>query len=99
MNGQFYFVLIFRSAASWPWEKKLNKGFFRGSRTSSERDPLVLLSRAQPDLVDAQYTKNQAWKSDAVSWNHRIDCSELEVSRYSYLNIDISRYNDIRYAY
>ena len=38
--------------------------FFRGSRTSEERDPLVLLSRARPDLVDAQYTKNQGWKSD-----------------------------------
>nr|XP_002126603.1 protein O-glucosyltransferase 1 [Ciona intestinalis] len=47
----------------FPWEKKQNIGFFRGSRTSSERDPLVLLSRENPDLVDAQYTKNQAWKS------------------------------------
>ena len=36
---------------------------FRGSRTSSERDPLVLLSRQCPTVVDAQYTKNQAWKS------------------------------------
>ena len=36
-------------------------------RTSAERDPLVLLSRKEPGLVDAQYTKNQAWKSDAVS--------------------------------
>lgn len=35
-------------------------------RTSAERDPLVLLSREQPELADAQYTKNQAWKSDAV---------------------------------
>jgi protein glucosyltransferase len=25
----------------------------------------VLLSRQKPDLVDAQYTKNQAWRSDA----------------------------------
>lgn len=51
------------------WEDKLPKAFFRGSRTCSERDPLVLLSRENPDLVDAQYTKNQAWKSDAVSIN------------------------------
>lgn len=35
-------------------------------RTSSERDPLVLLSRASPDLVDAQYTRNQAWRSEKV---------------------------------
>ncbi|XP_042890891.1 O-glucosyltransferase rumi homolog [Penaeus japonicus] len=49
----------------WPWDIKESKGFFRGSRTSAERDPLVYLSREKPDLVDAQYTKNQAWKSDA----------------------------------
>lgn len=53
-----------RSVEQWPWKKKNPKGFFRGSRTSSERDPLILLSRATPDLVDAEYTKNQAWKSD-----------------------------------
>ncbi|CAH0557986.1 unnamed protein product [Brassicogethes aeneus] len=47
------------------WDDKVPKGFFRGSRTSSERDSLVYLSREKPDLVDAQYTKNQAWKSDA----------------------------------
>lgn len=47
------------------WEQKETKAFFRGSRTSSERDTLILLSREHPDLVDAQYTKNQAWKSDA----------------------------------
>jgi len=28
----------------------------------------VLLSRTEPDLVDAQYTKNQAWKSDKVKY-------------------------------
>ena len=48
-----------------PWPKKLDKAFFRGSRTSGERDPLVLLSRKCPNLVDAEYTKNQGWKSDA----------------------------------
>ncbi|TRY95302.1 hypothetical protein DNTS_006749 [Danionella cerebrum] len=53
-----------RSAEHWPWKKKIQKGFFRGSRTSSERDPLILLSRTAPDLVDAEYTKNQAWKSE-----------------------------------
>lgn len=58
-------LFFFREAKKWPWGKKLTKGFFRGSRTSGERDPLVLLSRAEPDLVDAQYTKNQAWRSEA----------------------------------
>ncbi|CAG0898900.1 unnamed protein product [Cyprideis torosa] len=38
--------------------------FFRGSRTTGVRDSLVLLSRSEPELVDAQYTKNQAWKSE-----------------------------------
>lgn len=36
------------------------------SRTSPERDPLILLSREDPELVDAEYTKNQAWKSEKV---------------------------------
>ncbi|KAE8278638.1 Protein O-glucosyltransferase 1 [Larimichthys crocea] len=53
-----------KSAAQWPWKKKESRGFFRGSRTSPERDPLILLSREAPELVDAEYTKNQAWKSE-----------------------------------
>lgn len=36
-------------------------------RTSPERDPLILLSREAPELVDAEYTKNQAWKSEKVN--------------------------------
>ena len=59
----------FRAAKRWPWGKKQSKAFFRGSRTSADRDPLVLLSRAEPDLVDAQYTKNQAWKSEKDTLN------------------------------
>ncbi|XP_043928873.1 protein O-glucosyltransferase 1 [Protopterus annectens] len=53
-----------KSARKWPWAEKISKGFFRGSRTSEERDPLILLSRDNPDLVDAEYTKNQAWRSE-----------------------------------
>jgi len=45
-----------------PWSKKYNKVFFRGSRTDKERDTLVKLSRSRPDMVDAWYTKNQAFK-------------------------------------
>ena len=72
-NTIYISILSFcREAKIWPWDKKLNKGFFLGSRTSAERDPLIRLSRAQPDLVDAQYTKNQAWKSDAV-------CTSLDI--------------------
>ncbi|CAN2387799.1 O-glucosyltransferase 1 [Pristimantis euphronides] len=53
-----------RAADHWPWEKKISKGYFRGSRTSPERDPLILMSRENPNLVDAEYTKNQAWRSE-----------------------------------
>jgi hypothetical protein len=35
------------AAAAWPWAKKDGRAFFRGSRTSAERDPLVLLSRSE----------------------------------------------------
>lgn len=59
--------LLKEAGEKWPWDKKKNLGFFRGSRTSGERDSLILLSRKLPDLVDAKYTKNQAWKSSAVS--------------------------------
>ncbi|XP_040190085.1 protein O-glucosyltransferase 1 [Rana temporaria] len=55
---------LMQSARRWPWEEKISKGYFRGSRTSPERDPLILLSRENPDLVDAEYTKNQAWRSE-----------------------------------
>lgn len=54
---------------TWSWEKKSNVAFFRGSRTTEERDPLILLSREEPSLVDAAYTKNQAWKSNADTLN------------------------------
>lgn len=51
------------AARDTPWRQKKEVAMFRGSRTSSERDPLVRLSRECPDLVDAKYTKNQAWRS------------------------------------
>lgn len=58
-----------RPENTFAWNKKRELGFFRGSRTSSERDALVLYSRAHPGAVDAQYTKNQAWKSRADTLN------------------------------
>ncbi|CAF3539978.1 unnamed protein product [Rotaria sp. Silwood1] len=70
-----------------PWSKKESRGFFRGSRTSSERDPLILLSRNHPELLDAQYTKNQAWKSDQDTLGYR-PANELkheEFCQYKYL--------------
>lgn len=56
---------LLKTQSKLPWTKKKNIAFFRGSRTSSQRDPIVMLGRSRPDLVDAKYTKNQAWKSKA----------------------------------
>lgn len=78
---------ISESAKIWPWDEKENKAFFRGSHTSSERDPLIYLSRKKPVLVDAQYTKNQAWKSDADTL-YAPPAEEVSLSdhcRYKYL--------------
>ncbi|KFD51719.1 hypothetical protein M513_07415 [Trichuris suis] len=48
-----------KEAAMWPWEMKKSKGFFRGSRTNKNRDPLILLSRRRPDLSSTlQYVGN-----------------------------------------
>ena len=38
-------------AEEFPWDKKENIAFFRGSRTSNERDPLALLGVKYPDMV------------------------------------------------
>jgi protein glucosyltransferase len=54
-----------QSAKQWPWVSKVPTAFFRGSRTSEERDNVVLLSRRAPSLVDAGYTKNQAYRGAA----------------------------------
>ncbi|XP_053660590.1 O-glucosyltransferase rumi homolog [Anopheles marshallii] len=73
--------------ASTDWDSKESKAFFRGSRTSDERDALVLLSRAQPSLVDAQYTKNQAWKSpqDTLNAEPAREVTLEEHCRYRFL--------------
>lgn len=72
---------------TWPWELKKPMGFFRGSRTSSERDSIVLLSRNRSDLVDAQYTKNQAWKSirDTLDAEPAREISLEDHCEYKYL--------------
>ncbi|CAB0002452.1 unnamed protein product [Nesidiocoris tenuis] len=68
---EFYEKLVQKSKI-WTWNKKKDLGFFIGSRTSSERDHLILLSRGHPELVEAKYTKNQAWKSIKVCYKiHR----------------------------
>ncbi|XP_012874789.1 PREDICTED: protein O-glucosyltransferase 1 [Dipodomys ordii] len=76
-----------RSAAQWPWNKKNSTAYFRGSRTSPERDPLILLSRKNPKLVDAEYTKNQAWKSmkDTLGKPAAKDVHLVDHCKYKYL--------------
>ncbi|XP_067618784.1 O-glucosyltransferase rumi-like [Eurosta solidaginis] len=78
---------ITKAANQTPWSEKLSLGFFRGSRTSDERDALILLSRRRPELVDAQYTKNQAWKSlkDTLNAEPAKEVSFEEHCRYKYL--------------
>lgn len=80
-------ISITEANKKWPWNKKLNKVFFRGSRTSDERDALILLSRELPNLVDAQYTKNQAWKSpkDTLNAEPAKEISFEEHCQYKYL--------------
>lgn len=56
-----------RAHSEWPWNEKKRVAFFRGSRTNAARDALILFSRANPDKVDARYTRNQAWRSPADS--------------------------------
>lgn len=75
------------AANDWPWHKKQSIGFFRGSRTSDERDELILLSRRLPTLIDAQYTKNQAWKSpkDTLNADPAKEVALEEHCRYKYL--------------
>lgn len=70
-----------------PWEEKSDLAFFRGSRTSSERDPLVKLARKCPKVADARYTKNQAWKSpkDTLGMEPAEEASLESHCSYKYL--------------
>ena len=54
---------------------------------SGERDPLVRLSRECPSVVDAQYTKNQAWKSakDTLGMQPAPEVSLESHCQYRYL--------------
>jgi len=76
-----------KAEKEFPWKKKEDIGFFRGSRTSSERDPLILLSRELPSLIDAAYTKNQAWRSEKDTLNQppAAEVSFEEHCKYKYL--------------
>lgn len=52
---------------------------------------MILLSRSNPELVDAEYTKNQAWKSEAVSirtYDHSVIV--ITVVIYSQMKLEFS---------
>lgn len=61
--------------------------FFRGSRTNEERDSIILISRENPNLIDAKYTKNQAWRSikDSLGQKPVKEVSFEEHCDYKYL--------------
>ncbi|VDD94901.1 unnamed protein product [Enterobius vermicularis] len=78
---------ILRTAESVAWESRKSIGFFRGSRTNINRDKLILLSREKPDFIDARYTKNQAWRSNADTLGEKPAREVLfeDHCRYKYL--------------
>lgn len=78
---------ITKAAEKLIWSSKKSKAFFRGSRTSDERDSLILLSRQKPNLANAQYTKNQAWKSakDTLNAEPASEVSFEDHCDYKYL--------------
>ena len=46
------------AAEANPWEQRQPVAFFRGARTTAERDALIFFSDANPTLLDAKYTAN-----------------------------------------
>ncbi|VDM39040.1 unnamed protein product [Toxocara canis] len=74
-------------ADSVEWERRNAIAFFRGSRTNTLRDRLILLSRRLPNLVDAKYTKNQAWRSikDSLGEQPASEVSFEHHCHYKYL--------------
>ena len=80
-------ITLGEAAKRIPWNSKSEIAFFRGSRTSAERDPLILLSRKCPKVANAQYTKNQAWKSakDTLGMNPAEEASLESHCNFKYL--------------
>ncbi|XP_037712699.1 O-glucosyltransferase rumi isoform X1 [Drosophila subpulchrella] len=72
--------LLAARAAKIPWDAKQAKVFFRGSRSSPERDNLVRLSRRCPNLVDAQYTAGHPIDADPAE-----EVFLVEHCQYKYL--------------
>uniref|UniRef100_F1L8N4 CAP10 family protein CPIJ013394 n=1 Tax=Ascaris suum TaxID=6253 RepID=F1L8N4_ASCSU len=80
-------VKITKAAKRIEWAHRKPIAFFRGSRTNTLRDRLILLSRRLPNLIDAKYTKNQAWRSvkDTLGEQPASELSFEDHCSYKYL--------------
>nr|XP_042115226.1 protein O-glucosyltransferase 1 isoform X1 [Peromyscus maniculatus bairdii] len=83
-GGEFAVFMVPPTLYSTPG---VDSGLQNTTRTSPERDPLILLSRKDPKLVDAEYTKNQAWKSmkDTLGKPAAKDVHLIDHCKYKYL--------------
>ena len=51
---------LIQESNSMTWEDKFQTAYFRGTRTSDERDFLIRLNTNHPELVNATYIKHQS---------------------------------------
>ena len=49
---------IIAAGVAKPWAARKGLGFFRGARTTPQRDAIVRFSNEHPDLLNASYTPN-----------------------------------------
>nr|XP_039254502.1 protein O-glucosyltransferase 2-like [Styela clava] len=72
------------------WEKKSNKGFFRGRDSRQERLDLAAMSLANPDLLDVAITNYFFFKQDEEKYGKKVKhVSFFEFFKHKYqLNVD-----------
>ena len=76
---------ILAAAEALPWDERKDVAFFRGARTTPERDPIVFFSDAHPELLDARYTPNYK-KESGLPGVEPVEPVELEAHcEYKYL--------------
>ena len=56
---------IIAAGAIKPWDNRKDVAFFRGARTTPQRDAIIRFSNEHPDLMDAAYTPNYKKESGA----------------------------------
>eukprot|EP00823_Brevimastigomonas_motovehiculus_P001155 TRINITY_DN11684_c0_g1_i1.p1 TRINITY_DN11684_c0_g1~~TRINITY_DN11684_c0_g1_i1.p1 ORF type:complete len:423 (+),score=97.60 TRINITY_DN11684_c0_g1_i1:80-1348(+) len=67
------------------WTEKKPVAFFRGGRTSTERDPLIRLSVSKPDLVEARYVRGQMKDPNTMGMEPAPEMPMEEHCVYKYL--------------